>query len=316
MSRAAVLGVSLLAATAYADEPPLPTVVAVRLGEVDIAPVGFSAIGRGVSFKRSELLGTVVRQSGSVTTVQLPLDERVSIGEPASVAARDGGGIRIHPPRLGNLLSLSSEVGAFAGFDSSAAGPRPGASGFQLLGRLAAEYRFEFPLAIRATLSHAALSFVSPTNIAAIDASAGLSFDTRSAEIGLSAGAMTLNDATFPNGASAFTLTPLLRLGAIDGVGFVGTVQTVVVNGRPGFGGAFGAFAFPILDRYWLLLRAGGSRDGFAHTDLAVRTLVRGNGDHGSVFLLFFAGVAFSFFEQAVEDVIGPGGGFGIEFRP
>lgn len=309
----ATLFVFLVATTAHAQESPIPRVVAIHGDEVDVD--GYGLVGQGVSFKRSRFLAPIVRNAGSSITVTLPLHERVRVGEPVSIEARAGGGVRVAPPRLGNLLSLSTEVGAFAGADISHTN-RPGGAGTQILGRLAAEYRFEFPMAVRATLAHASLAFLQPTNIAALDASAGLSFDTQLAELGLSAGVMTLNDATLPNGASALTFTPLLRLGAIDGVSFIMTVQTFALAGRLSVGGADGAFAFPLVDRYWLLMRFGGSRDGFAHADLALRALVRGNGDHGSVFLLGFAGAAFTYFEQRLEDVIGPGSGLGIEFRP
>jgi len=288
------------------------TVVAVRPGEVDVAPLSVAEITQGVRFTGSRLLGRVIRVDGTVATVRLPVDVRVHVGEAVTLEHTSGGGVDVIPPRLPGL-SLSGEIRTFAifpFFNSLANG------GVQTLFSAEAIYRFEFPLALHATLAHASLAFTSPSNLAAVDLSAGPSFDTREFELGLFLGVVSVNDG-YVSAAAGFAVEPFMRLGAVDGISLVGTMQTVLVSGSMQLAGGFGELSFPIANRYWWFFRGGASTvDGFANLDFGVRALVRGNGDHGSVFVRFSFGGAVTYFNPLSETVIGPGGGVGVEVRP
>ncbi len=174
-------------------------------------------------------------------------------------------------------------------------------------------YRLHLPIALRATLAHAAFSIASPTNTVALAATAGASLDRREFELGFGAGAMTFNR----NKTTKFILEPIFRLGALDGLSLIGTIQIITTTsvGEPPFGGAFGVVTFPLRRGYWLLVRGGWSSDGFARADFALRMLMHGNGGRGSVFMSYSFGAALTFLDPSAETILGPMTGMGVELR-
>lgn len=286
-------------------------VLAVRPGEVDVV-IAEASPGQGVRFFGSRLLGRVLSVAGERATVKLPVDVRAHVGDWVGLEPESGGGVDVIPPRLSGW-SIAGEVRLFAGLPWVSS---LGGGGLQTVSSAEITYRFTAPIAVRATLAHAALAFQSPSNLAAVDASAGASLDTQYFELGLALGVMSLNDGTYPHASPALTLEPRVRLGAVDGVELVATMQEGWIRDRTEFGGAFGVLSFPIANRWWWVVRGGASRDGFGYLDFGIRTLLRGNGDHGSLFAVFTTGACVTFFSPLDSTLIGPGGGFGFELRP
>ena len=287
-------------------------VIAVRPGEVDVL-LSEAATGQGVRFVGSRLLGRVLSVRGDEATVKLPVDVRVHVGDWVGLEPESGGGVDVIPPRPRGW-SIAGEIRLFAGFNFWES---VGSGGLQTVSSAEVTYRFTAPVAVRATLGHAALAFESPSNIAAVDASAGASLDLRDFEAGLALGAMSVNDGSEgQHSAAAFTLDPRVRIGAVDGISLLATMQIGWIDDRFDFGGAFGALSFPIANRYWWVFRGGASHDGFGFLDFGIRMLLQGNGDRGSVFAIFTTGLSVTAFTPLQATLVGPGGGIGVEVRP
>jgi len=279
-----------------------------------------ASIGQGVELRGETLYARVYRLHGELATASLPLHARAAVGDEACLRADAGIGIDPFPTRLA-FLSVVAELGLYPAL------PFIGAyypyNGVQIVPSMAVEYHAELPFALRATLAHGSMTFISPSNIAAVDFSAGASFDTRGFELGLGVGVMSVNEDPWLGGlpypltsaTAAFTVDPLLRIGAIDGLDVVVTMQVPHVKSFE-FGGMFGTIQIPAGRRAWLLLRGGASRDGFFTAGFAERWLFRGNGGRGSIFFLVSQGVAASYFEPTNQFSWGPGLSFGVELRP
>jgi hypothetical protein len=306
-----------LAASGVADAEV--RIVMVRPGEVDIAPAAGAELKEGVMLTGSRLLGEIVAVHDKIATVKLPVNVVAHVGDVVHLEGRHGGGVDVWPPRPVGL-AITGEIQIGPGFPFCLGGCI-GSGGLQTVSSAEIVYRAPQPFALRATLAHAALTFASPSNIAAVDFTAGASFDEREIEIGLSFGAASYNE-SYAGATTAFVIEPLLRIGAVDGVSLTTTGQVGFVNVNATGGltfnaiGVFGVLSIPVGDRWWLLERIGVSLDGYAHVDGAVRVLVRGNGSGGSLFMLVSAGAVATYFTGTSQTLFGPSFGLGVEVRP
>ena len=307
----AALGIAclLVAVSARANEDV--RVIAVRPGEVDVAPLPRPSMGRGIAFDGSRLLGRVVASHGDVATVKLPVDVHVRVGDRGEARDETGGGVDVIPPRVVGT-SLEGELRLAAGLPWLDSSP---AHGLQTIWSGEVVHRFSFPLTMRATLAHAALAFATVSNVAAVDFTVGASIDTDYFELGLGLGAISFNNSTKQGSDAGFVIEPLLRIGALDGIWLAATTQFAAVDGSFQWCGAFGSVTFPVANRYWWFFRGGLSFDGYTSLDFGIRTLVRGNGDRGSLFMRFSLGIHATFFSPLDELLIGPGAGVGVETR-
>ncbi len=107
---------------------------------------------------------------------------------------------------------------------------------------------------------------------------------------------------------TGFTISQVLRIGALDGLYFGGQTQLVVTDFGFNFYGGEATLQIPIQRKWLLQLRGGGSTAPFAFGDIGMR-IGLGDAERSRLFLVPTVGVAF------VRFVAGPSVGLGVEYR-
>ncbi len=186
-----------------------------------------------------------------------------------------------------------------------------------------ANYRFEWPIVLRAEL--APIGFAGPriNSVGLSKSSGGLGsvaaghvlagVDTRYFELAMGAGGATVNEpprldsandfgAPLPLGGSSAPPTPAfsttsptfvqaIRLGVYDGLSFE-FESAVLTADAVRFGFAHASFKIPVTSSVAVVLRGGGGNVGFAYADVALRVRLRGDNGRGTVALWMSGGAA------------------------
>lgn len=175
-----------------------------------------------------------------------------------------------------------------------------------------------FPFAVRVRLFP--LAGVTSSSFAPLNTSSGFGiaggsldamFDGRYFAAGLGAG---FGQFTNSNGLGSFqlqtgfTLSQLLRIGALDGLCFVGQTQLVMAGFGFAFHGGEALVQIPFQRKWLLQLRGGGSIAPFAFGEVGMR-IGLGDAERAKFFLVPSVGITF------VRFVAGPSVGLAAEYR-
>jgi hypothetical protein len=252
------------------------------------------------------------------------MNERVPLGASARVVTRGKSESRMAPPRAAGLWELMLRVRPFVALEGLGGG---------VLTQASAGYRFESHFALAVELHP--FGFAGGTgedNATLVPAAAFVSalYDHDVFGVGLGIGLQTVHDTAFetPSGSGTL-LTQRLRLGARDGLSLDLRNDVVLFHSQFDFSGFVGSAMIPVGSRAWLLFEGGGGSAGYGYGEIGLRSLLRGNGQHGSVFLSVTLGgqgvfefrsklcVSADFAFQCEDDQIyaGPMLGVGVEYR-
>jgi hypothetical protein len=179
-----------------------------------------------------------------------------------------------------------------------------------------AGYRFESHFALAVELHP--FGFASgkgETNATSVPAAAFVSalYDHDVFGVGLGIGMQTVHDTDFetPSGSGTL-LTQRLRLGARDGLNLDLRNDVVLFHSQFDFSGFVGSAMIPVGQRAWLLFEGGGGSAGYAYGEIGLRSLLRGNGQQGSMFLSVSLGGQ-GVFEYRTRMCVGPDFAFQCE---
>jgi hypothetical protein len=290
----------------------------VDLGDrIELSVLSNSPLGQ---FQNRDVLavGRVTSVTEERSLVELGVGEQVPLGAEAALSKRPLTASRIAPPRVPGVWSLSAIIRPFFVLDQFGVGT---------LNELAASYRAQ-GVPLRFQLLSSPLGFSSADDGSTFSAAgmALLSFDTRLFELGLGAGAQTINDSEYESG-SGITVAQTLRIGSLDGLNLTIRNDISLFHREFEYSAFNGLAQVPVADRGWFLLQGGGGTVGYGFFEVGGKVLVAGNGSKGSLFLRGTIGYA-ALYETTDDFVFNPGDsfqsdlehtgplvGFGVEWR-
>jgi hypothetical protein len=265
-------------------------------------------------------VGIVTTTSSRFARLRLGINERVPVGANARLTYAAATSSLTAPPRAQGLWQTKLMLRPFFALDELG-------GGFLLTG--AAGYRFNGNLHVQALLEPFALAGAQDRDgVAAASFTLAASYDSHYVELGVGAGAQTVNTVPFDIGpGSGLSFAQFLRLGALDGLHLEARSTIVLFHSEFDFSGLTITSQIPVARGYWVLLGGGGGSVGYAYGELGLRVLLKGRGDRGSVFFSATAGGAAVFKETGCstsEDFVfcdgtqtlgGPMAGVGVEHR-
>jgi len=155
-----------------------------------------------------------------------------------------------------------------------------------------------------------------------------VSYDTRLFEIGLGAGAQTVNASDYEPG-SGLTIAQSLRFGSLDGLNLSIRNDISLFHSEFDYSAFNGSAQIPVSDRGWLVMQGGGGSVGYGFFEVGGKVLWFGNGTRDSLYLRGTIGYATVYRDPSTfvfssdtgvvdsNDVehAGPLVGFGMEWR-
>ena len=225
-------------------------------------------------------------------------------------APRSRGFSRLMPERIGGIWRIATNADLFLPIGTIGVGGLVDAQ---------VSRHFDGPFVLRAQIS--------PLGFAILDEGGGRAFvahlvfglDTQFLELALGIGSSTTESTDV-----AFSTLMSLRIGALDGLHLAFQTNVFVLNSGFEFGGLNGVVQVPLIDRWWLITRAGGGPAGYVFGDIGVRYRVSGDGGAGSFFIQGVIGGVALFGSSASCDASGfcesrnsggPALGIGAEWR-
>jgi len=219
-------------------------------------------------------IGEVTVLSTRRARVRLGTGERVTVGVLARPTEAPATQSTIAPPRVGGIWEIHGALRPFLSLERLAMGG---------LAHAEVVYRGSGPWSVRAGAVPLAFAFGQDAVI-----NYGLmltaSYDSRLFELGLGLGVAS-NTNNYDGARDTLALGQRVRLGAIDGLHLV--VQNAFLLGNTSFlyGGTSATVQIPAAATLALIFRGGGGITGYGFGEAGLRIRVRGNGDHGSLFL-------------------------------
>jgi hypothetical protein len=280
--------------------------------------------GQTATDRQIAAIGVVRTVAPDFSRVDLGLNERVPLGASARLVERGKTESRLAPPRASGLWELMLRLRPFVALDGLGGG---------LLTQTSVAYRFESHFALAAEVHP--FGFASgkgADKLTLVPAAAFLSagYDHHVFGVGLGLGFQTVHDTEFETESGSGTLvTQRLRLGARDGLMLDLRNDVVLFHSQFDFSGFVGSGMIPVGSRAWLLFEGGGGSAGYAYGEIGLRSLLRGNGQHGSLFLSVTLGGQgvfefrtktcvqgdFAFPCEDTQIYAGPMLGVGVEYR-
>jgi hypothetical protein len=292
---------------------------------IELARLVTATVGGQRATDRQIIAVAVVRAvAEDFSRVDLGLNERVELGASARLVDRNKTESRVAPPRAAGLWELMLRLRPFVALDGLGGG---------LLTQTSVAYRFESHFALATEIHPFGLASGKGADKATlVPAAAFLSaaYDHELFGVGLGLGFQTVHDTDFETESGSGTLvTQRLRLGARDGLMLDLRNDVVLFHSQFEFSGFVGSAMVPVGGRAWLLFEGGGGSAGYAYGEVGLRSLLRGNGQHGSLFLsVTLGGQAvyefrtkacvqgdFSFICEDDQVYAGPMLGVGAEYR-
>jgi hypothetical protein len=280
--------------------------------------------GQEAADRQIVAVGVVRTVAADFARVDLGINERVPLGASARLVNRGKSESRMAPPRAAGLWELMLRVRPFVALEGLGGG---------ILTQSSVGYRFESHVALTAELHPFGFASGQGEGRATlVPAAAFVSalYDHEVFGIGLGVGLQTVHDTAFetPSGSGTL-LTQRLRLGARDGLSLDLRNDVVLFHSQFDFSGFVGSAMIPVGSRAWLLFEGGGGSAGYGYGEIGLRSLLRGNGQHGSLFLSVTLGgqgvfefrtkmcASTDFVFQCEDDQIyaGPMLGVGVEYR-
>lgn len=265
--------------------------------------------------------GRVVSLKDTESEIELGVNERVRSGWFAAKVDAPMVYDTINPPRVSGIWELKFATRAILTVEKLGVGSLSDAS----IG-----YRGKLPYFFRLAMDPSGAAFNSEKTIGTFSGHAWLGYDNQAIEVGLGAGYSTVNRRYLTEDiqaqkttGSGFSFGQTLRLGALDGAHLNVETSFVLFQKAWRFGTFAGALQIPFNYNTWIVLRGGGSIAGYYFGEVAVRRLVYGNGDHGSLFVVPSIGGA-QVYKEGDTDFVnvtydyaysGPMIGCGIEYR-
>jgi len=303
-------------------EPPEPEKVAVgtELGKVverrDGALVlemdGSVKVERGMRVGFADergdeyAVGRVIRVNSQTFLVSVGMNEDVSVGEVGHLSEQDRTASLPAPPAPTYPLAFALVLRPWLGLNDTQSGVLVDAS-------------VRVRLGAKAKLTMAVEPAVPPfgTVSGVVEAYVAPSISMRLAEIGFGVGVGT---AIPTNGSPiqyGLLFSPILRIGAEDGLHLRTRTSAVLADGVATFGSFRAEGQIPLAYGLWLLLAGGGGRNSYAFGDVGLRLLMSGSGSRHSWFAKVLIGGAggTTFLSGVHTNQGGPTFGLGIEGR-
>lgn len=225
-------------------------------------------------------VGVVRTVADNYCRVDLGVNERVPLGATARVVDRGKTESRMAPPRAGGLWELGLRLRPFVDLDGLGGG---------LLTQSWVAYHFESPLMLSVEVHPFGFADgEGETKKTVIPAAAffSVAYDREVFGLGMGVGIQTVKDTEFEGTSGTGTLlTQRLRLGARDGINMDLRNDIVLFHSQFDFASFVGSAMIPVGTRAWLLFEGGGGSTGWGYGEIGLRSLLRGNGQKGSVFL-------------------------------
>jgi hypothetical protein len=278
--------------------------------------------GQEVSQERTAAIGVIETLSAERARVVLGFGERVDPQARARPTRREVTERFLAPPRQGGLFEIQAFVRPFLPM---------GEVGFGLLGDGSVTYRGQRHWFVRALVDPVGVGVGGSDTMGAFGGSVLAGYDHPMFSVGLGVGAMQVNDAAsdIARRQLGLALAQSVRFGAIDGLHVEVTnsfvlVDTDVTSGSEPdelrWGSVRISSQIPVTNGGWLVFRGGGGRPGHRHFEGGLRWAVRGDGGHGSVFLMPTIGGVWLRRTIGMRDGVaqraGPSVGLGVEWRP
>lgn len=225
-------------------------------------------------------VGVVRTVAPDFARVELGMNERVPLGAQARLVDRAKTESRMSPPRASGLWELGLRLRPFVALEGLGGGVL--AQGF-------AAYRFESHFALAAEVHPFGIASGEGEDKATLVPAAAFlvaAYDHEVFGVGLGLGFQTVHDTDFETESGTGTLvTQRLRLGARDGIMLDLRNDVVLFHSQFDFSGFVGSAMIPVGSRAWLLFEGGGGSAGYGYGEIGLRSLLRGNGQRGSLFL-------------------------------
>jgi len=247
----------------------------VDLGErIELSVVSRGPVG---PFQNRQVLavGRVTSVAEEQSLVELGIGEYAPVGAEAALTSHAATANRLAPPRVADVWTLAATIRPFFVLDRL---------GIGALNELGLGYQAEGPLRIQLLASPLGFSGADDGSTFSALGVAIISFDTRLFELGLGAGAQTVNDSDHAPGG-ALTLSQTLRVGALDGLNLSVRNDISLFHSEFEYSAFSGQGQIPVTERGWLVLQGGGGSVGYAFFEAGGKALLWGNGTRGSVFL-------------------------------
>jgi hypothetical protein len=183
--------------------------------------------------------------------------------------------------------------------------------------------RFDAPVSIHAMAKPVGYATGKEGGVATASGLGVIALDTHLLELGLGAGAVTLEGR---GTTESVAIAQLARIGARDGVAFDTRSTIVVVNDKFKFGSFDGSLQFPLAPRWLMLMRGGGGVQGYVYGDAGAKyrlTETRGEGAISVSGALGVTGIRgqdactsqAGYVQCSSLDYVGPAIRFGVEWR-
>jgi hypothetical protein len=285
---------------------------------VELAITSQSPIGQ---FQARQVLavGRVTSVTNGQSLIELGVGEDVPVGAEAALTTHALTRSRLAPPRVSGLWTLAGMLRPFFALDRLGVGA---------LNELSLGYQAQGPLRVQLLASPLGFSGAEDGSTLSVLGVAIISYDTHLFELGVGAGAQTVNDSDHEPGA-ALALSQTLRVGAVDGLSLSIRNDVSLFHSEFEYSAFSGQAQIPVTEHGWLVLQGGGGSVGYAFFEVGGKALIVGNGTRGSVFLRGTIGYATLYQEpgrlgadnndgSATSDDVEHGGpllGFGMEWR-
>lgn len=220
--------------------------------------------------------------------VELGLNERIPDDARARPTELSATANQIAPPRLGSMTRVSFTLRPFLALDTLGAGT---------ISNALVAYQFAGPWTVEANFEPLAAGVGRNGGLVAITGTGILSYDTRLFQVGLGVGGTTINttnpeyqDDDVDGIEIAPAITQKIRLGSLDGLYLQVMNSFFYAADAFRYGGTTAEVQVPVgalgsfVDTSWIVGRGGGSFAGHSFGEVGLRVLVRGNGDHGSLY--------------------------------
>jgi len=285
-----------------------PDAVVVSLGKLDGVKPGsyielFTSfdedLGEGEQTSRDQMLAIgVVKVAGKHrSVVQLGLGESAPIESQARITSKRPTLNKNMPPRSSGYWEMTANFRPFLAL---------GSLGFGTITDGSIGYRGEEGLHMMILVEPLGVALAEEGNIISSAAALVAGYDTQMFEVGLGLGMAAINDElydspilsvdessrafeseppTFDRVRSGLSIMQTVRLGALDGLHLNAHNMFIVHEGEFMFGGTNIRAQLPLSQKTWLVARGGGGISGYGYGEIALRVLIRGNGDRGSLFL-------------------------------
>ncbi len=222
--------------------------------------------------------------------IEVGMNEDVNVGTPARYTSVDYKANYLAPPRNGGSDEILMTIRPYLALGSLGGGAIMDASWM---------HRFEEPMAIELSLSPMGFAITDQGSAAAFAGHAFFTYDARVFQVGLGVGVARFKASDLASEVATGEALPdtmefgisagqYVRLGARDGFNLTTTTNFVVRNKEWDFGGIASELQAPIgvlLPDTWMIVRGGGGLPGHIFGEIGLRTMVKGNGNKGSVFI-------------------------------